>query len=143
MVQVQNAQNEINVMGEELGLIRIRARPPLFRLRPDAWGGTGAFARVAIPRGIQILGERAIFHLPSGARVHHIERALGGVTPQQLAGFQALTPGTGRNPTIRRRFHVNNIEMREDSEEEQGPHVRYGIFPEASRFNHRCVSMRT
>lgn len=126
-------------MREQFHLGQTRAARPLFVPGNDAWNGTGAFARVAIPRGVQILEERALFDLQPIWTVRDITAALRGVTAQQQRDYHNLTPGGRRRRTNGYIFEVNNIEMREDDEPEEGPLVRYGIFLQASKFNHRCV----
>lgn len=106
-----------------------------FIVRRISGQGRGVFATMAIPRGACLMAEEALFSVDDVqepySRYNKVTIKRGASDNPQ---FQDLVC-TANPPTDESRFETNNFEMGEDRDGGK----TYGIFFQASRFNHSCV----
>ena len=99
-------------------------------------GGIGLFARGLIKRGAIIMTEAPLFSLPHGFAVGDLATKLNLLNQANRDAFHNLHP---QNGTDRQIFESNRFEMREGYVEPDQIHDS-GLFLQASRFNHSCIS---
>ena len=132
--------DEIRYAREHLNLISSTFQGPWYRLgqATNQAHGQGSLARRNIPRGTCILTEQFLFDVADPADHNEINREYQRLNQHQRSQFDSLSPGNNQNHTPLARFQTNALELLEEEDDNSG-NVRYGVFQEASRFNHDCV----
>lgn len=122
------ARTEFQLPQPSLTPVQIRQGPGV--------GGIGWFADGVIKRGTIILTEAPLFSLPHHFTNRELARKIGLLSQANRDAFRNLHP---QNGTDRRIFQSNRVEMREGYVEPDRIHDS-GLFLQASRFNHSCIS---
>ena len=123
-----DARIELRLPQPALTQVQIRQGPGV--------GGIGWFAAGVINRGTIILREAPLFSLRHRFTNGELAREIGLLSQANRDAFRNLHP---QNGTDRQIFESNRVEIREGYVVSNRIHDS-GLFLQASRFNHSCIS---